>query len=105
MRSEVNLTVNDRPVSLDEFVKELIDSTVIGLLIVLEGVDEIQRVDLKIDGDVVFILVNGERVSLGTFVANAIKNTVCGLISSFKGVERINTARIEINRQVPGCRI
>jgi sulfur carrier protein ThiS len=105
MRSEVNLTVNDKPVTLDEFVKELIDSTIVGILIVLEGVEEIQKVDLKIEGERVLVLVNGEQVPLSSFVANAIRNTICGMISSFKGVQGIETARIEINRRVPGCRI
>lgn len=101
MNSEVSLDVNDKAIALDSFVKGLIDSTIIGILIVLEGVSEIHGVDLKIDSDGVSIQVNGEQITLNPFVGNTIRNTVCGMISSFEGVERIDTARIRINRRAP----
>ncbi len=98
MTSEVSLMVNGQPISLDDFVKELIDSTVGGILLALKGVNEINDMDLQINGGEVSVAVNGTEVPITSFVSNTIKNTVIGMISSFKGVSQVNTARILIKR-------
>jgi hypothetical protein len=98
MKSEVSLMVNGQPISLDGFVKELIDSTVGGMLLALEGVNEINDIDLQINGGEVSVAVNGAEVPINSFASNTIKNTVIGMISSFKGVSQVNTARILIKR-------
>ena len=98
MKSEVSLTVNEQPISINDFVKKLIDSTIGGILIALEGINEIKRVDLQIDYNDVSVNVNGIEVPVDGFVNNTIRNTVSGMISSFKGVSQVNTARILIKR-------
>ena len=98
MKSEVSLMVNGQPISLDDFVKELIDGTVGGMLLALEGVNEINDMDLQIIGWEVSVTVSGTEVPINSFVSTTIKNTVIGMISSFKGVSQENTLKILIKR-------
>ena len=94
MKSEVSLMVNGQPISLDGFVKELIDGTVGGILLALEGVNEINDMDLQINGGEVSVAVNGTEVPINSFVSNTIKNTVIGKYGQ-------NTNK-EIRRRVSG---
>ena len=83
MKSEVSLTVNEQPISINDFVKKLIDSTIGGILIALEGINEIKRVDLQIDYNDVYVNVNGIEVPVDGFVNNTIRNTVSGMTVSY----------------------
>jgi len=64
MKGEVSLMVNGQPISLDDFVKELIGGTVGGMLLALEGVNEINDMDLQINGGEVSVAVNGTEVGM-----------------------------------------
>jgi hypothetical protein len=93
---EVNLSVNDEPITIDDFVKKFINSVVTGMLSVLKGVKEIKSVNLSFDGDEVEIVVNGAIVPSNPFVSKFIENTVTGMVTSLKGVGRVDKLEISI---------
>jgi len=45
---ETDLTVNGKKVELNSFVQNFIGQAIVGMLMSLRGVDDIQSVDLKI---------------------------------------------------------
>jgi len=98
MTKQVNLLVNDVPITLDYFVQGFIDHTVGGILAALEGTGEINSVEVSIKGDVVEINLNDAVVSINSFVNKIIRNTVVGMVSSLKEVSEINRMHISINR-------
>ena len=96
---KVSLTVNDFSVTIVEFVQEFINETVTGIISTLKGVDEINSVNLYINGDEVEIEVNNAKVPSNDFVNTFIKNTVIGMVTSLKGVERVSKLEIAIADQ------
>jgi hypothetical protein len=98
MTREVSLLVNGQPITLDYFVQGFIDHTVGGMLSSLEGVGDIQRVELSIEGDDVTVNLNGAHLSTNPFVSKIIRNTVRGMVSSLKGVGETDSVRVIVQR-------
>ena len=92
----VRLTINDSPVPIADFVQVFIKSVVTGMLSTLKGVDEIQSVNLSIDGREVVINVNDTAVPSNDFVDMFIRNTVIGMVTSLKGVNQVDKLEIGI---------
>jgi hypothetical protein len=93
---KVCLAVNDLNVPIVEFVQEFISKVVTGMLSTLKGVDEIQCVDLSIDGDEVEIKVNNATVPSNDFVNEFVRNTVIGMVTSLKGLGQVDKMKIII---------
>jgi hypothetical protein len=98
MTREVNLSVNDQPITVDYFVRGFIDHTVGGMLTSLEGVGIIQRVELSIEGDNITVNLNGAHLPTNPFVIRIIRNTVRGMVSSLKGVSETGSVEIVVQR-------
>jgi hypothetical protein len=98
MTREVSLLVNGQPVTLDYFVQGFIDHTVGGMLSSLEGVGDMQRVELSIEGDDVTVDLNGAHLLTNPFVSKIIRNTVRGMVSSLKGVGGADSVRVIVQR-------
>ena len=99
MTREVNLLVNETPVNLNDFARGFIDSTLCGMLAPLEGVGEIETLDISIESDTIIIYLNGTQVPTNLFVSNVFKNTIVGLVSSLKGVGEVKKVELSIKRQ------
>ena len=97
MSKQVSLSVNDKPIDLDCFVHEFIVHTTGGMLASLEGVGEIDNLDLSIDetGQVT-ININNTLLPVNVFVNEIIKSTVTGMLSPLKGVSEVNKVNISI---------
>lgn len=95
---QISLSVNDVPIEIDYFVQGFIDHIMGGILVSLEGTEEIKTLDVSIEGDEVRINLNGAVVPINPFVNKIIRNTVAGMVSSLKGVSEINSMRISIRR-------
>jgi hypothetical protein len=91
----VNLIVNTRPVTMNDFVKEFIRSIVIGMLASLKEVKQIKSVDLSFNEDEALIIVNSAMVPANPFVGKLFKNTITGMVTSLKGVDALT--RLEIS--------
>lgn len=98
MTREVNLLVNDQPIALDYFVQGFIDHTTGGMLAGLEGVGEIENVEVSIEGAKLTINLNNSQLPINPFVTKIIGNTIKGMVSSLKGVGEINKVNITIKR-------
>jgi hypothetical protein len=95
---QVTLSVNDAPIALDGFVQGYIDHVVDGILASLKGTEEIQGVDLTIEGDQVSIILNNAALLLNPFVTRIIRNTMVGAVSSLRGVSKIERMLVSIRR-------
>jgi hypothetical protein len=95
---QVTLSVNGAPIALDGFVRGYIDHVVYGVLASLKGTEEIQGVDLTIEGDQVSIILNNAAVPLNPFVTRIIRNTMVGVVSSLRGVSKIERMLVRMRR-------
>ena len=98
MTRRVSLSVNEAPIEIDYFVQGFIDHTVAGMVSSLEGIGEINNIEVKVNGNDVTIYANGKSVPLKDFVVGIVKSTVRGMISSLKGVESTEKIYIGIQR-------
>ncbi|MFC1955205.1 hypothetical protein ACFLWZ_01490 [Chloroflexota bacterium] len=97
MSKQINLSVNDKPIVLDYFVHKFIDHTIGGMLTSLEGIGEIENLDLSIDeAGQVTVNLNNALVPINLFVNEIIKSTVTGMLSPLKGVSEVNKVNISI---------
>jgi hypothetical protein len=93
MSRKVNLSVNDVPINLDQFVHKYIDHVIGGIVASLKDTGEIESLDLTIDNEGrVAINLNDTNVPLSYFPMKIIRSTILGMISPLKGVDT------EINR-------
>ena len=95
---QVNLSVNDATIALDNFVRGYIDHVVGGILASLKGTGEIKSVELFIEADQVTIVLNSAAVPLNPFATRIIRNTMVGMISSLHGVHTIEKIRLTITK-------
>ena len=95
---QVSLSVNNTPITLNNFVREYIDHVVSGILASLKGTGEIKSVELSIEADQVSIVLNTAAVPLNPFATRLIRNTMVGMISSLHGVHTIERMQVSINR-------
>jgi hypothetical protein len=98
MTRKISLSVDDSPIEMDYFVQNFIDHTVFGMVSSLEGVADINDIEIKINGNDAAISVNNNSLPLKDFVAEIISGTVRGMVSSLKGVEKPETIQIGIQR-------
>ena len=92
---QINLSVNEKSIEMDDFVQEFMDHVVSGMIVALKRTGEIKTLHLSIDGDQVVINLNNSPVSMKPFVASILKNTIFGMVSSLKGVSQIKRLRME----------
>ena len=97
MTTQVSLSVNDTPISLDYFIQGFIHRVTAGILAGLSGTGEIGTLNLSIDeGGQVTIDLNNAQVPVNEFVNKIIKNTITGMVSPLKGVDEISKLTITI---------
>ncbi len=95
---QVDLSVNDAPIALDDFVQGYIYQVVGGILASLKGTETIKSVALSIEGDQVSIVLNNAVVSINPFVTRIIKNTMAGVVSSLQGVSTMEKMQLNIKK-------
>jgi hypothetical protein len=97
---EINLSVNNAPITLDYFVAGYIDHVVGGIVASLKDTGEIKKVELTIDNDGIVVLnLNGADVPLNYFATEIVKSTVEGIVKPLKGVTGgITSLEIKIAR-------
>ena len=98
MTRHISLSVNDSPIDMDYFVQGFVDHTVYGMVSSLEGVKEINDIEIKINGSDVIILVNDNPLPLNDFAAVITGSTVRGMVSPLKGVGKPEKIQIVIQR-------
>ena len=98
MTRQASLLVNDQPIELDYFVQGFLDHTIGGMVAALEGIGEIESMDISIEGNEVTINVNNAPVAIKPFVSEIFRNTIAGMLSSLKGVSEVNKVKMAIKR-------
>lgn len=96
MAKEINLSVNEVPISLNEFVQGFIEHTFRGMLAALDGTEEMRTLDVTIEGGEVVLNLNGSRVPMNPFVTEIIRDTTVGMLSSLKEVDRADRVKLNI---------
>jgi hypothetical protein len=96
----ISLSVNDRPIKLDDFVGGYIDQVSGGIMASLRGTAVIKTLELNINEDgTVDINLNGADIPLNFFATEIIKSTLTGIVMPLKGVEgAINKLKLKIER-------
>ena len=99
MTLKINVLVNGNPVNLNDFAQGIFGSTLGGMLAPLDGIGEIETLNISIEGDTIIIYLNGTQVPTNIFVSNFFKNTVLGMVSSLKGVGEVKNVELSIKKQ------
>jgi hypothetical protein len=86
---EINLTVNDITIKLENFTETYVEQVTMGMLRSLKGVSEIEKVKVSIDqtGKVLVVLNNAD-FPLKEFAQKIIRSTYIGLLAPLKGVDK-----------------
>jgi hypothetical protein len=93
---KAELSINNAPVELNEFVEQFLSRVTVGAVTTLKGVDYIRTVELDEDRGDVMVKVNGEEIELTPFPNDVIANTITGLVSTLKGIDKQNIGKIAI---------
>jgi len=97
---KVSLSVNNKPIILEEFVEGYVYHITGGILASLKDTGAFKTMALDIDdtGDVK-ITVNGKDVRLSFFPVELVRNTLAGMVANFKGVDgKLKTLALRIEQ-------
>lgn len=84
----ITLTVNNKAINLDYYVREFVYHMLTGIVGSLRDTGDIKELTLTVDDDArVSITLNGEDVSLKEFPMLIIKSTLDGMLYHLKGVD------------------
>jgi hypothetical protein len=95
---KVTLSVNDAPIELNDFIEGYIYHIVEGITASLKGTEEIEGIDLTVNGDQVSIVLNNKAVPLNLFASRIIRSTIMGIVSTLKGGGASEKIRVSIRR-------
>ena len=79
---ETKLAVNNVSIELNPFVEDFLTRTVVGAVSSLRGTENIQDLELYLEGGDVKIVVNGQKLPLTPFPRDIITSTIIGMVSS-----------------------
>jgi hypothetical protein len=96
MTRQVSLSVNDRPITLENFVLAFIDHTLTGMLESLKDTGPVENLSLSIKGEAVAINLNGTPLTVNEFVQKIVRSTVLGMVAPLKGVGEVKKLAINI---------
>ena len=88
--SEINatLTVDSNSIELTDYPREFLTQVVLAAVATLKKVDEMENVEVSLEGGKAAVTVNGEVIPLGPFPAEVIYSTFRGLVTALKGVDK-----------------
>ena len=89
MAAKVSLTVNNKPIPIEDFVQQFIGNVITGMVTELKGPGEVKNIHLSIERDIVDIKLGDASLSINPFVSRLIKNTVLGMVATLKGVDGV----------------
>jgi len=93
---KAELEINNVSVELNPFVEQFLTRTVVSAVSCLKGAENIQDLELYLEGGDVKLVVNGNELPLTPFPRDIITNTITGLVSSLKGVGKIDSLKVNI---------
>lgn len=91
-----SLKVNSTSIDMNPFVEEFLARTVVGAVTSLQGVEDIQKLEIHQKKGNVEIMVNGKDIPLTPFPNDIISSTLLGMVSALKGVEDIDSIDISV---------
>jgi hypothetical protein len=94
---KAELAVNAREIELNPFVESYVAHVAAGIVESLKGVDYLNRIEIKQDGEEIKIAVNGDDIPLTPFPNDLIANTIKGMVSDLKGVDEIKALKLVVN--------
>lgn len=98
MADELVLTVNDKPIRTDGFVKAFVIHTVSGMMGSLKGTDAVKELRLSVDTSKIKLELNGKSIPTNFFSSKIIRSTLFGMVSVLTGVSDPKKLSIEIRR-------
>ncbi|HKI48532.1 MAG TPA: hypothetical protein VKA69_04350 [Desulfobacteria bacterium] len=98
MTRKIKLSVNNSPVEIDYFMQGFIDHTACGMVSSLEGVVEIEDLEISVEGERTAIHLNKTPLPINDFVSDLVRNTLIGMVSTLKGVSDVDQLRLNVQR-------
>lgn len=103
-KNKLLLTIDNKPIPLNQYAEELITKTTIGLIQTLElkghGVDDIEKLNLHIDEpeytNTTTLKINKNPIPLNTFTYHSLKQTIESLVTTLRIDQPYTTIEINI---------
>ena len=99
MNLRAELAVNNESVELNPFVEQFLARVVVGGVSCLRGAEDVDDLELYLEGSDVYLMVNGGELPLTAFPRDIITGTIMGLVSSLKGVGKADKVQIRVSGQ------
>jgi hypothetical protein len=93
---QTKLTINSKPVDLNEFAHGYVTNIVLCAVSMFKGGENVKDLLYTIDGKNSRLVINGKPVILSAFPNSAFFGTVTGMVSSLRGVNIVNTLIIDM---------
>jgi hypothetical protein len=91
---KAEMQVNKKEIEMNPFVESFVAHVAIGMVESLKGVDYLNKVRIRQDGEETKVAVNCEELPLTPFPNDIIASTLKGMLAPLKGVDEIKNLEI-----------
>lgn len=86
---KVIMAVNGADVPLKAFLVDFYSNTLSGMVASLKGAEEIEKLEVVLEGKKVKLTLNGKPISMNPFTNAIFASTLSGMVMYLKGMKRL----------------
>lgn len=103
-KSNSKISINQKPLEINQFVKDIISNSIKGMVNSLKTQDDIEKICVEIKGIEnnelynadILIKVNDEELNINKFTCGILKESIFAMVTSLKIDEEINEIKIDV---------
>ena len=103
-KSNSKISINQKPLEINQFVKDIISNSIKGMVNSLKTQDDIEKICVEIKGIEnnelynadILLKVNDEELNINKFTCGILKESIFAMVNSLKIDEEINEIKIDV---------
>ncbi|MBO6109684.1 MAG: hypothetical protein J6P12_02270 [Methanobrevibacter sp.] len=103
-KSNSKISINQKPLEINQFVKDIISNSIKGMVNSLKTQDDIEKICVEIKGIEnnelynadILLKVNDEELNINKFTCGILKESIFAMVTSLKIDEEINEIKIDV---------
>ena len=103
-KSNSKISINQKPLEINQFVKDIISNSIKGMVNSLKTQDDIEKICVEIKGIEnnelynadILLKVNDEELNINKFTCGILKESIFAMVTSLKINEEINEIKIDV---------
>ena len=103
-KSNSKISINQKPLEINQFVKDIISNSIKGMVNSLKTQDDIEKIRVEIKGIEnnelynadILLKVNDEELNINKFTCGILKESIFAMVNSLKIDEEINEIKIDV---------